>query len=71
VPTNLPPQYFAAEKDHRRAKSPAEKLEALETMLEVMPKHKGTEQHHGGQGCAKLVMIAPPNRMSGWSSGNW
>jgi hypothetical protein len=43
VPTNLPPQYFAAEKEYRRAKSPAEKLEALETMLAVMPKHKGTD----------------------------
>jgi ribosome-interacting GTPase 1 len=43
VPTNLPPQYFEAEKVYRQAKSPAEKVEALETMLAVMPKHKGTD----------------------------
>jgi ribosome-interacting GTPase 1 len=43
VPTNLPPQYFEAEKAYRQAKSPAEKVEALETMLAVMPKHKGTD----------------------------
>jgi ribosome-interacting GTPase 1 len=43
VPTNLPPQYFAAEKAYRQARSPSEKVEALETMLAVMPKHKGTD----------------------------
>jgi ribosome-interacting GTPase 1 len=43
VPTNLPPQYFEAEKAYRQARSPAEKIEALETMLAVMPKHKGTD----------------------------
>jgi uncharacterized protein len=43
VPTNLPPQYFEAEKAYRQARSPAEKVEALETMLAVMPKHKGTD----------------------------
>jgi ribosome-interacting GTPase 1 len=43
MPANLPPQYFEAEKAYRRARSPAEKIEALETMLAVMPKHKGTD----------------------------
>jgi ribosome-interacting GTPase 1 len=43
VPTNLPPQYFEAEKTYRQAKTPADKIEALETMLAVMPKHKGTD----------------------------
>ncbi len=43
MPANLPPQYFEAEKVYRQAKSPAEKIEALETMLAVMPKHKGTD----------------------------
>lgn len=43
MPTNLPPQYFEAEKAYRQAKSPPEKIEALETMLAVMPKHKGTD----------------------------
>jgi len=43
VPANLPPQYFEAEKVFRAAKAPSEKIEALETMLAIMPKHKGTD----------------------------
>ena len=44
MPANLPPQYFEAEKYFRIAKSPEEKIEALETMLAIMPKHKGTDK---------------------------
>jgi len=43
VPANLPPQYFEAEKRFRAAKSPEEKITALEEMLAIMPKHKGTD----------------------------
>lgn len=43
MPANLPPQYHEAEKIYRSAKTPEEKLEALEAMLAVMPKHKGTD----------------------------
>jgi len=43
VPANLPPQYFEAEKRFRAAKSPEEKIVALEEMLAIMPKHKGTD----------------------------
>ncbi len=43
MPANLPPQYFGAEKIFRAAKSPAEKIAALEEMLAIMPKHKGTD----------------------------
>ena len=46
MPANLPPQYFEAEKRFRIAKSPEEKIEALETMLAIMPKHKGTDKLH-------------------------
>lgn len=44
MPANLPPQYFEAEKAYRQAKTPEEKVEALETMLAIMPKHKGTDR---------------------------
>ncbi len=44
MPANLPPQYFEAEKIYRHAKTPDEKVEALETMLAIMPKHKGTDK---------------------------
>jgi len=44
MPANLPPQYFEAEKRYRRAKTPQEKIEALEEMFTLMPKHKGTDR---------------------------
>lgn len=47
MPANLPPQYFEAEKRYRQAKTPEEKIEALEAMLAIMPKHKGTDRLHG------------------------
>ncbi len=43
MPANLPPQYFEAEQNFREAKTPAEKIAALEEMLAIMPKHKGTD----------------------------
>jgi len=43
MPANLPPQYFDAEKSFREAKDPLEKIAALEEMLAIMPKHKGTD----------------------------
>jgi len=43
MPANLPPQYFEAEKKLRTAKSTADKILALEEMLAIMPKHKGTD----------------------------
>jgi len=43
MPANLPPQYFEAEKRFRSAKSAEDKIMALEEMLAIMPKHKGTD----------------------------
>ncbi len=43
MPANLPPQYFSAEKNFRLAKTTPEKIAALEEMLAIMPKHKGTD----------------------------
>ncbi|MCD6434157.1 MAG: 50S ribosome-binding GTPase [Candidatus Diapherotrites archaeon] len=44
MPANLPPHYFEAEKRYRLAKTPQEKTAALEEMLAIMPKHKGTDK---------------------------
>lgn len=44
MPANLPPPYFEAEKRLREAKTHAEKIESLEEMLTIMPKHKGTDK---------------------------
>jgi ribosome-interacting GTPase 1 len=43
MPANLTPQYLEAERNFRMAKTPLEKIAALEEMLAVMPKHKGTD----------------------------
>jgi len=43
MPANLPPQYHQAEKRYREAKDPDEKIDALEEMMAIMPKHKGTD----------------------------
>ena len=47
MPANLPPQYFDAEKRSRLARTPQERILALEEMLRIMPKHKGTEKLQG------------------------
>ncbi|HET6422594.1 MAG TPA: GTPase [Planctomycetaceae bacterium] len=44
MPANLTPQYQKTEEEYRRAQSPAERLEILERMLVLIPKHKGTEK---------------------------
>lgn len=44
MPANLPPQYYEEEKRLRTARTPEEKAEILETLLRLIPKHKGTEK---------------------------
>ena len=43
MPANLSPDYHRAEERLRAAKSISEKIDALEEMLRVIPKHKGTD----------------------------
>ncbi len=43
MPANLTPEYFKAEKWFREAATTDEKILALEHMLSVMPRHKGTD----------------------------
>ncbi len=43
MPTNLPPDYFEIEKRFRLAETTEEKIELLEEMYSVVPKHKGTD----------------------------
>ena len=44
MPANLTPQYLAAEQRFKEAVTTQEKVEALEEMMAVIPKHKGTEK---------------------------
>ena len=43
MPANLTPEYFKAERWFREATTNEEKILAVERMLAVMPKHKGTD----------------------------
>jgi len=43
MPANLSPEFHRAEQRLRAARSPEEKIAALEEMLRVIPKHKGTD----------------------------
>jgi ribosome-interacting GTPase 1 len=44
MPANLTPQYQKAEAEYRRAQSAEERSAGLERMLQLIPKHKGTER---------------------------
>jgi hypothetical protein len=44
MPANLTPQYLAAEQRFKDAVTTQEKVEALEEMMALIPKHKGTEK---------------------------
>src|SRR5215469_9423997 len=44
MPANLTPQYVEAERRFKQASSAEDKIAALEEMMAVMPKHKGTEK---------------------------
>ncbi len=44
MPANLTPEYLEAEENFKRAETTEEKLAALQEMLRVIPKHKGTEK---------------------------
>ena len=63
MPANLTPEYHRAEARHRTAKSTEEKIAALEEMLRVVPKHKGTDGLQGDLK-ARLAKLRrePPNK---------
>jgi ribosome-interacting GTPase 1 len=44
MPANLPPAYKSAEQRFREAKTPEDKMAALEEMMAIMPHHKGTDK---------------------------
>jgi ribosome-interacting GTPase 1 len=44
MPANLPPQYFEVERKLKTARNSQEKIEILEELLAIIPKHKGTEK---------------------------
>jgi len=47
MPANLTPEYKAAEARFKAARETGDRIEALEEMLRVIPKHKGTDHLRG------------------------
>jgi len=47
MPTNLPPAYFEVQERLRAATTSAERIELVQELLSVIPKHKGTEKLRG------------------------
>jgi len=47
MPANLTPQYLKAEEKYRQAQTPQTRMQCLETMLQVIPRHKGTDRLQG------------------------
>ena len=46
--TNLPPEYYEADKRYRTAKTAGEKISCIEELLRIVPKHKGTDKLRAG-----------------------
>ncbi len=44
MPANLPPDYKAAERRFREAKTVEDKIAAIQEMMAIIPKHKGTDK---------------------------
>ena len=44
MPANLTPQYQKAENAYRQAGAAVERVECLQEMLSIIPKHKGTDR---------------------------
>ncbi len=71
MPANLTPEYREAERAFKEASTTPEKIDALEHMLAVIPKHKGTEKMQGDlrRRLAKLKHESEHGRRSGPSRG--
>ncbi len=70
MPTNLPPEYFAAERRYREAATTEEKIECLEDLLSTIPKHKGTDHLRADlrRRLSKFKESAQTRKKSGTSS---
>jgi len=68
MPANLTPDYLAAEARFKAAREVRERIEALEEMLRVIPKHKGTD-HLRGNLRRKLSQLRDEQRTAGKKGG--
>jgi len=69
MPANLPPKYHEAERRYREAKDADEKMDALEEMLAIMPKHKGTD-HLRADLRARMAKLSTETQKKGGRRGS-
>jgi ribosome-interacting GTPase 1 len=65
MPTNVPPQYKEAEARFRAATSSEDKIAALEEMLRIIPKHKGTDKLQADLKTRLAKLRRQPGKKSG------
>jgi ribosome-interacting GTPase 1 len=65
--TNLPPEYFEADKRYRAAKTPGDKISCIDELLRIVPKHKGTDKLRAGlrKRLSKLKTTAQAKKATG------
>jgi len=68
LPANLPPPYLEAERRYRAASEVADKIAALEEMLRLIPKHKGTDKLQGDIKARLAKLRRQPAKKSARSS---
>ena len=64
MPVNAPIEYYKAEEKFLSARSREEKIETLEEMIRLLPKHKGTE-HVLGQLRARMAKLKKQGEKKG------
>jgi ribosome-interacting GTPase 1 len=65
MPANLPPIYHEAEARYRAAKAIEDKIAALQEMLRVIPKHKGTDKLQADLKSRLAKLRRQPKKKSG------
>lgn len=65
MPANLPPTYHEAEQRFRSAVTNEEKIDCLEEMLRIMPKHKGTDKLQAGLKSRIAKLRRQPKKKAG------
>jgi len=73
MPANLPPQFYEVEKKLRESRTPKEKIDVIEELLRIIPKHKGTEHLRGDykRRLAKLREEQTQKKAKGKSGGEF
>lgn len=69
MPANLPPTYYKLKHQHETAKTDEERLSLLEEMLQIIPKHKGTEKVVSDLRKRIAILKKGPSAKGGKSSG--